>query len=219
MMNNTTRVGKVYVMTFCEYFSKGMQSLFSPADITLNFIRHIEEVDIGDDDVLDILLVLDMSSIDSLKNFKNAMDFLIQINCRKRIGVLVSQYNSYLTHYISRKLGGKVTFFNSHNLSSGLFQRNFLTWNKGKTFRPMHTVNRYRDDRYGFTLKEWICLVIPLSGETVQEMSECMKIPVHTLYQVRRKALQKVGISSYRHFCELFINGEIRTENNKISRA
>lgn len=219
MMNNAEHARKVYVMTYCKYFSKGMQSLFSPADITLTFIRHIEEVEIGDDDALDILLVLDMSSIDSLKNFKNAIDFLNQINCRKRIGVLVSQYNSYLTHYISRKLGGKVTFFNSHNLRSGLFQRNFLTWNKGKTFRPMHTVNRYRDDRYGFSLKEWICLVIPLSGETVQEMADCMKIPVHTLYQVRRKALQKVGISSYRHFCELFINGEIRTENNRISRT
>lgn len=35
--------------------------------------------------------------------------------------------NSNLTRYISRKMRGRVTFFNSHNLHSGLFRKNFLS--------------------------------------------------------------------------------------------
>jgi len=208
----------IYIMTYCEYLRTGMQSLISTPDISLNFIKNIDEVVITDDTPLTLLLVLDMSGCVSLKNFKAAVDFLTQINSPKRVGVMVSQYNSYLSHYISRKFRGKVTFFNAHNLRSGLFQRNFLSWLKGKTFRPMRVVARYRDSHYCFSLKEWISLVIPLSGETMQEMSDCMKIPVHTLYQIRQKALKKTGVSSYRQFCEMFINGEIRTENDSITR-
>ncbi|TLI63087.1 hypothetical protein FEK48_15530 [Escherichia sp. E2593] len=218
MESCTNSTPPVFVMALCEYFTFGMKNLFSNNHINLSFIHRIEQVTIGLDDTLTIMLVLDMSGTESLRIFKEAVDFLIQINSRKRVGVLVSRYNSYLTHYISRKFAGKVTFFNSHNLHSGLFQRNFQTWLRGKTFRPMHTINRYRDERYGFSLKEWICLVLPLAGESIAEMSRCMKIPEPTLYQIRRGALKKLGLSSYRQFCELYIRGEIRTENDKILR-
>ncbi|TGB80924.1 hypothetical protein CRI66_00250 [Escherichia sp. E4694] len=218
MKNCTVSASPVFVMALCEYFTFGMKHLFPDNNINLSFIHRIDQVTIRMDDTLTILLVLDMSGTESLRIFKEAVDFLLQINSRKRVGVLVSRYNSYLTYYISRKFAGKVTFFNSHNLRSGLFQRNFQTWLQGKTFRPMHTINRYRDERYGFSLKEWICLVLPLSGESIGEMSRCMKIPETTLYQIRHGALKKLGLGSYRQFCELYIGGEIRTENDKIFR-
>ncbi|ECY7949662.1 TPA: hypothetical protein ACISV6_004655 [Salmonella enterica subsp. enterica serovar Birkenhead] len=207
---------EIFVMTFCEYFSLGMKSLFAENNLNLKFIRTISETLTRTDDTLTLLLILDMSSIHSLRNFKESVDFLLQIKSRKKVGVLVSRYNEYLSYYIFRKLNGNVTFFNSHNLKSGLFQKNFITWLRGKTFRPMHVVSRYRDDRYGFSLKEWISLVIPLSGETVQEMSSCMRMTTSNIYQVRQVALAKIGVDSYRQFCELFINGCIHIENNQI---
>ncbi|POT56155.1 hypothetical protein C3432_19460 [Citrobacter amalonaticus] len=195
-----------------------MRHLFSDDNITIHFIKHIEDVVITDDAPLVILLVLDLSGTEALSNFKTAVDFLNQINGRKRIGVLVSRYNAYLTWYISRKFRGHVTFFNSHNLQSGLFRRNFLSWLDGKTWRPMRVVARYRDNRYGFSLKEWVSLVIPLSGETVQEMSACMGISEQTLYQIRQNALKKIGINSWRKFCDLYLSGQIKTENDTIIR-
>lgn len=209
----------VFVMTSCEYFRKGMQELFISTDVSLHFISRIDQVVVSQNDTLTILLVLDMSSSESLRTFRDAVEFLGQINCRCRVGVLVSRYNAWMTGYISRKFSRKVTFFNSHNLQSGLFQRNFLSWLKGKTFRPMHTVYRFRDNRYGFSQKEWVSLVIPLSGESMQEISACLNVPVYSMYQVRRNALRKIGVSSWREFCELFINGEIRTENSGASRV
>jgi hypothetical protein len=208
----------VFVLVQCEYFRKGMQSIFNPEDITFHFMKCIDDI-VSYDDTSTILLVLDMSSSESLRKIMNAIDFLNQINSHKRVGVLVSRYNAYLTYYISRKFRGKVTFFNAHNFNSGLFRRNFLSWLGGRTFRPMRVVSRYRDTRYGFSLKEWISLVIPLSGEPIQEIATHMNTSVHSLYQVRQFALRKMGITSYRQFCELFINGEICTENNTLTRT
>lgn len=207
----------VYVLAACQYFISGMNALFA-GDVTLRFIRSIGEVVVPDEGPLTILLALDMSGSESLNTFRAALEFLSQINSPRRTGILVSRYNAYLTYYFYRKLNGKVTFFNSHNLASGLFQRNFLTWLKGNTFRPARVVFRFRDDRYGFSMKEWISLVIPLSGETIQDMADCLRVSPQSLYQVRINALKKIGIPSYMEFCRLFIRGEIRTENNKITR-
>lgn len=215
----TTDARVVYVLAACQYFICGMETLFASADVTLRFIRSIDEVVVPDEGTLTVLLVLDMSGSESLKKFRDAVDFLNQINSPRRTGVLVSQYNAYLTYYFYRKFSGRVTFFNSHNLRSGLFQRNFLTWLKGNTFCPARVVFRFRDDRYGFSLKEWISLVVPLSGETVQDMARCLKVSAQSLYQIRINALKKIGIPSYKEFCRLFIRGEIRTENNRITRT
>ncbi|NTZ47758.1 hypothetical protein FCM30_18630 [Lelliottia aquatilis] len=206
----------VYIMTCCEYFRTGMESLIYVSGVNLVFVKDMGEVMISDNEPLVVLLVLDMSSDSALRNFKSAVDYLNQINVPKKIGVLVSRYNSYLTYYINRKFHGKVTFFNSHNLRTGLFQRNFTSWLSGKRFRSMHVVTRFRDDRYGFSLKEWVSLVIPLSGETMLQISECMGINNNSMYQVRQNALKKIGISSYRQFCELYIGGKIRIENDRI---
>jgi len=82
----------------------------------------------------------------------------------------------------------------------------------------MHVVQRFRDCRYGFSLREWISLVIPLSGETMQEISRCTGLKPQALYQIRHNALKKIGIKSYREFCELYLRGEIRTENGCLTR-
>ncbi|TGC12138.1 hypothetical protein CRU79_24485 [Escherichia sp. E4385] len=111
MKNCTVSASPVFVMALCEYFTFGMKHLFPDNNINLSFIHRIDQVTIRMDDTLTILLVLDMSGTESLRIFKEAVDFLLQINSRKRVGVLVSRYNSYLTYYISRKFAGKVTFF------------------------------------------------------------------------------------------------------------
>ncbi|EEE1598509.1 hypothetical protein K3J84_004705 [Salmonella enterica] len=206
----------VQVVARCQYFQTGMEALFSDASVSLRFIRSIDEVIFNDNELTRILLVLDMSGPDSLKEFKLAVDFLNQTISPRKIGVLVSRYNEYVTHYISRKLHGSVTFFNSHNLHSGLFQRNFLSWLKGKAVQPMRVVSRFRDERYHLSLKEWIALVIPLSGESIQEISHCMQIKPQALYQIRQGALRKLGINSYREFCEYFLNRNVRIENRQI---
>ncbi|HIF3101880.1 TPA: hypothetical protein ACXZT8_003703 [Salmonella enterica] len=185
--------------------------------VTFDFLGSINDLIIEDDEPLLLLLVLDMSGTTALAEFKSAMDFLNQYPGPRRLGVLVSRYNAYMTYYISRKFKGRVTFFNSHNLKSGLFHRNFLSWLNGKTFRPMHVVARFKDSRYGFSLKEWISLVVPMSGETIQEMSECLGLTTQALYQVRKNALRKIGLHSYREFCELYMQGVIRTENDRFS--
>ncbi|EEB7956814.1 hypothetical protein XH09_22065 [Salmonella enterica subsp. enterica serovar Newport] len=202
----------VFIMTQCEYLSQGMKYLFPEKDIFLKFVKCIEEVKFSYNKAEHILLVLDMSSIESLRKFKVAVDFLNQINSPREIGVLVSKYNSYLTYYISRKIKGKVTFFDSHTLNSGLFQRNFHSWLKGKMFRSMPMAAHGRDSRYGASLKEWFSLVLPLSGESMQEISACINVPSHALYQIRQNALHKFGVASYRQFCELYILGKIHTE-------
>ncbi|HGA5678172.1 TPA: hypothetical protein ACISZ4_003903 [Salmonella enterica subsp. enterica serovar Chester] len=206
----------VRVMTRCEYFKIGITSLFNGHNVTFDFFGCIEDLVIEDDEPLLMLLVLDMSGTSSLGEFKSAMDFLNQYPGARRLGVLVSRYNAYMTHYISRKFRGRVTFFNSHNLKSGLFCRNFLSWLNGKTFRPMHVVARFRDSRYGFSLKEWISLVVPMSGESIQEMSNCLGLSTQALYQIRQNALKKIGLKSYREFCELYMKGIIRTENDRL---
>lgn len=217
MKDDTSTIPDVYVHATCQYFIYGMEKLFAD-EVIISFFRSIDEVIVPDECTLTILLVLNTSDSESLKTFRSAVDFLNQINSPKRIGVLVSKYNAYLTYYFYRKFNGKVTFFNSHNLSSGLFQRNFLSWLRGNTFRPVRVSSRFKDDRYGFTLKEWISLVVPLSGETVQEMASCLKVTTSSLYQVRINALKKIGIPSYSEFCRLFVRGEISTENNNITR-
>lgn len=214
MNSDTTTV--VQVVTRCEYFRIGMEALFFHDNVTLRFIHCIDELMVDYDNQTMVLLVLDMSGPSSLKEFKSAVDYLNQTYSPKKIGVLVSRYNEYLTQYISRKFHGRVTFFNSHNLQSGLFYRNFTSWLKGKAQQPMRVVSRFCDDRYRLTLKEWITLVIPLSGETMNEISLCMGIRSQTLYQIRQNALRKIGIGSYREFCELYLNGKVRTENSRI---
>lgn len=210
---------KVYVMVKCQYFKIGMTSLVGSSS-SLQFIKKIGEVNFAESDhePLYILLVLDMSSAQSLKDFKESIDLLNQFNFPRKIGVLVSQYNSYLTYYIHHKLKGKVTFFNAHNLQSGLFLKNFNSWLKGKTFQPMRMVARYRDVKYGFSLKEWVSLIIPLSGESIREISSTIKVSPHALYQTRQKAIRKIGMKSYREFCGLYINGTIKTESGNAVR-
>ncbi|EOI6844104.1 hypothetical protein ACMVI2_004252 [Salmonella enterica] len=176
-----SRVPVLYVMSRCGYFVTGMQHIFSGDALNIRFIHCISELVIKNDNTLFLLLVLDMSGPDALREFKTAIDFLTQINTPVRAGVLVSRYNEYLTWYISRKLRGRVTFFNSHNLRSGIFHKNILSWLAGKTFRPMHTVLRFRDCRYGFSLREWISLVIPLSGETMHEIARCTGLTAQAL--------------------------------------
>lgn len=208
----------VQVVARCQYFRTGMEALFSGDNIVLRFIHSTSEIVFDDNDSTRVLLVLDMSGTESLKEFKESVDFLNQISSKRKVGVLVSRYNEYLTWYISRKFHGAVTFFNSHNLHSGLFRRNFLSWMKGKAERPMRAISRFRDERYRLTLKEWITLVIPLSGESMKEISHCMKVRSQTLYQIRQNALRKINIQTYREFCKLYLDGMIRTENCQISR-
>ena len=209
----------VFVMNYCNYFNTGLKNLIGDnSGCQLVFLTQPEDIIFNNIASTHIVLVLDVSSSESLRNFKNYMDFLIGVNSHKRIGVIVSKLNAYLTLYISKKFGGRVTFFNSHNFNSGLFIHNFSSWVAGRTFNPMRPVVRYRDCRYGFSLNEWLCLIIPLSGETIQEMSGCLRISEHALYQIRQKALKKIGIRSYREFCEMFINGSIKIENETISR-
>lgn len=214
---DTRNKPRVTVVTRCEYLQSGMRALFCHDDVTLQFIHCIDDLVITDDDMLRILLVLDMSGPGALREFKAAVDFLNQINTPRKTGVLVSRYNEYLTQYISRKFRGRVTFFNAHNLASGLFRRNFLSWLKGKAVCPMRTVARFRDDRYGFSMKEWVTLVIPLSGESMQDIADCMGVHIQSLYQIRQNALKKIGLKSWRAFCELYLRGEIRTENNRVT--
>lgn len=208
----------VYVITNCSYFSNGLHEIAGEFSHQLFFLNAVDSIIIDYSKPLNIVLVLDVSSSDSLKQFKNSVNFLMGINCKKRIGVIVSRLNAYLTFYISRKLHGKVTFFNAHNLYNGLFVHNFHSWIRGSTFRPMRTVARYRDTKYGFSLKEWLSLVVPLSGETISEMAHCMNVSDHSLYQVRKSALAKIGIKSYREFCEMYINGKIKIENETIKK-
>lgn len=215
---DTGKKPMVRVVTRCEYLQVGLEALFRHEDVTLQFIHCIDDLVITDNNLLRILLVLDMSGPEALREFKVAIDFLNQINTPRKIGVLVSRYNEYLTQYISRKFRGRVTFFNSHNLASGLFRRNFLSWLKGRAVCPMRAVVRFRDDRYGFSLNEWVTLVIPLSGESMQDIATCMGMRSQSLYQIRQKALKKIGLKSWRAFCELYLRGEIRTENNRITR-
>ncbi|ECA1879245.1 hypothetical protein ACQX6Q_20155 [Salmonella enterica] len=206
----------VQVVTRCQYLRTGMEKLFSDDSVSLHFIQCIDDLVFEYNKTTRILLVLDMSGLNSMNEFKRALDFLSRSISSRKIGVLVSQYNEYLTYYISRKLHGAVTFFNSHNLQSGLFQQNFLSWLKGRTVRPMRPVSRFCDERYHLTLKEWVALVIPLSGESIQEMSRCMQIRPQTLYEIRQGALQKIGINSYREFCECYLKGYVRIENRRI---
>ncbi|ECB6455263.1 TPA: hypothetical protein G9E88_004419 [Salmonella enterica] len=207
---------KIFILTQCEYFCQGMKYLFPERDISLNFVRCIEEVKFSSSEATHILLVVDISSIESMGKFKNAIDFINQINSPRRIGVLVNRYNSYLTYYFFRKLKGKVTFFDSHTLKNGIFQRNFHLWLKGKVFHPMHVIMRYCDSRYGCSLKEWLSLILPLSGESMQEISVCMNIPNQTLYKIRLNALHKIGCISFRQFCDLYIRGETCTKNDRM---
>lgn len=161
-------------MASCEYFRKGMQELFISTDVSLHFISRIDQVMVSQNDTLTTLLVLDISGSELLRTFSDAVKFPGQINCRPLVGTPVSRYSTWMTDYIVRDFRRKVTFFNSHAPQSGLFQRTFLTWLKeGKTFRPMHTVYRFRGNRYGFSPKD--ALIIPLSGESMQEVSACLK--------------------------------------------
>ncbi|EKN6178380.1 hypothetical protein WKA22_004072 [Yersinia enterocolitica] len=214
-MSTTT---PVYVITNCSYFSHGLHEIAGKVAHQLFFFNEVEQIIIDYTKPLNIVLVLDVSSSNSLKQFKHSVNYLMSINCKKRIGVIVSRLNAYLTYYISKKLHGKVTFFNAHNLRSGLFIHNFHSWIRGSTFHPMRTVARYRDEKYGFSLKEWLSLVVPLSGETISEMAHCMNVSDHSLYQVRKSALAKIGIKSYREFCEMYINGNIKIENENIKK-
>ncbi|EAA7727811.1 hypothetical protein APP83_24140 [Salmonella enterica subsp. enterica serovar Oranienburg] len=207
---------KVFVLTQCEYFCQGMKYLFQGKDVFLNFVRCIEEVKFSYNETTNILLVLDISNIASMKNFKKAIDFINQINSPYRIGILVSRNNSYLMYYIFKKLKRKVTFFDSHALKDGIFQRNFHSWLSGKPFRPMHVIMRYCDSKYGCSLKEWFSLILPMSGESMKEISICMNIPNQTLYKIRLNALHKIGCASFRQFCELYIRGEISIKNDQI---
>jgi len=207
----------VYIMVGCGFFIEGMKNIFKKDSEQFVFIRSINEINIDiDNDILRIVLVVDLTNVDSLRNFQSAITALSGIIVRKRIGVLVSKLNSWLTFYISKKLYGRVTFFNSNNLESGLFKKNFQRWLSGRTFQSMHIVQRFRDDRYGLSMKEWFTLVIPLSGESISEMSKVLGVPCHSLYQTRRTALKKIGILSWRNFAEDYILGNIRIENNKI---
>ncbi len=196
-----------------------MKYLFPQCNVNFLYVNDMSEVILSDQECLTILLVLDMSGYDALKKTREAIDYTMQINHPKRVGILVSQYNSYLSYYFYYKLRGKVTFFNSHNLYSGLFQRNFMSWLKGKTFRPMRIVNRFRDDRYGLSLKEWIALVVPLSGEKMSEISTCLKIPITSLYRMRNSALKQLEVNTYREFCQMYIAGVFNTENSHQRHA
>ncbi|HCR3448519.1 TPA: hypothetical protein ON570_002108 [Citrobacter werkmanii] len=206
----------VQVVARCKFFQKGMGYIFSQSEVTLRFIDSIDGIVLYDDTPFIVLLVLDMSGVEALEDFKYAMDVLNQMPSPKKIGVLVSRYNAYMTQYVYWKFQGRVTFFNSHNLQSGLFHRNFLSWLKGKTFRPMHVVSRFRDNRYGFSLNEWISLVLPLSGEAISDIACCMGVRPGQIYQIRQNALKKIGVKNWREFCELYLHGEIRTENDTI---
>ncbi|HHL2713177.1 TPA: hypothetical protein ACQ39K_004834 [Yersinia enterocolitica] len=203
----------VYVMTKCHYFRTGLPALVDTVASRLVFVQAVEDIVIDYPALLTVVLVLDVSSSDALKDFKRAVTYLMGINCKKRIGVIVSRLNAYLTYYIARKLHGKVTFFDAHNTGSGLFQHRFQAWVREMTVYPMRTVNYYRDQRYGLTLKQWLTLIVPLSGETIAEMALCLQVSGHSLYQVRQHALLKMGCASYRAFCERYIQGDIRIEN------
>ncbi|EBI9057198.1 hypothetical protein D0V11_25020 [Salmonella enterica] len=205
----------VYVMVGCNYFIIGLRHFFMDGDINFKFIEAVDDIDFSHEEVPYVLLVLNTVNVDSLKKFKNAIDFINGINLPVKTGVLVSEFNAYLTYYAFKKIRGKVTFFNSHNLTNGIFRRGFLSWLEGKTFRPARVVYRYRDESYGYSLKEWISLVVPLGGETVKDVSDYLNISEHTLYQIRAKALKKTGLNTYRQFCQLFINGKVRIENNR----
>ncbi|EHJ2438125.1 TPA: hypothetical protein ACIBFG_004476 [Salmonella enterica subsp. enterica serovar Bahrenfeld] len=208
----------INVITACSYLKLGLSSIYANAYIELRYLDEITEIKGYYEQNNHILLVLDMSSSDSISNFRSALLFIMRNKIKNKIGVLVSRYNDYLTYYISKKLKGKVTFFNSHNYESGLFYKNLLSWSQGKTFKPMPTTKRYKDSQYGFCLKEWLSLVIPLSGESMQELSQCLSLPTQSLYFTRKKALKKMGLSSYKHFCMLFIHGRIRIENNRLMK-
>lgn len=201
-------------MNCCEYLRKGMQEVFKPYSINFRFVKSIEEVNICSNDIITVMLALDLSCNDSLIFFKQCIDFLNQINSRKKIGVLLNKNNLCLSYYIYKKLKGKVTFFNTHQICSGQFQRNVLSWLNGKTSSPMRVISRLQHNRYGLSLNEWISIIIPLSGESMQEISSCLKISVHTLYQNRKNALKKMNVCSYRKFCEQCINGEIHIGND-----
>lgn len=206
----------VYIMVDCNYFIIGLKHLFMNNSVTFKFINNIQDVNFSNEQTSYLLLVLNTVNVESLRKFKNAIDFIIGINTQLKTGILVSEFNSYLTSYFFKKLRGKVTFFNSHNLTNGVFKKNFLSWLKGKTFRPMRVVYRYRDESYGYSLKEWISLVVPLSGETVKEISDCLNLNERSIYQIRTKALKKMKLKTYRQFCLMFIDGKIRIENHKI---
>ncbi|MEM32206.1 hypothetical protein EDY49_25840 [Salmonella enterica] len=55
-----------------------------------------------------------------------------------------------------------------------------------------------------------------MSGESMKEISICMNIPNQTLYKIRLNALHKIGCTSFRQFCELYIRGEISIKNDQI---
>ncbi|EMP6174917.1 hypothetical protein R9D66_004272 [Citrobacter amalonaticus] len=216
-MHNTK---KIFIINDCNYFKNGFCSSMNDTNsYSFIFLTDPGEIMVNYQTKNHIVLVLDVSCSESLRKFKRNIDFINGINARVRIGVIVSRLNIYLTYYISKKLSRRVTFFNSHGFKSGLFSHDFKAWVSDKSFHSMKPIVRYKDAHYGFSLNEWLSLVVPLSGESMQEMSHCLRLNIHSLYQIRKKALSKIGLSSYREFCMMYILGNIKIENETIIRC
>ncbi|EJN4070704.1 hypothetical protein NP681_004483 [Salmonella enterica] len=158
-----------------------------------------------------IILVPNLSVISEFVKFNTAIEVL-KISGKIKIGILLSKQNHYISYYFYRKLNGKVDFFDASTATSGKLYKEIKSWCANNTRTHVRAVHRFKDKKYGIPLTGWFSLIIPLCGESIENIAENLSVSTSLIYQARSSALRRMGLGSYNEFCHMFFNGHVKIE-------
>ncbi len=204
----------INVVTSCSFAAWGMECLLSSGlEKKINIVQYAKSIPVTEEGIF-VLLIVDLSSLCSISDLRRNLNYLRDYKGRKRIGVIVSQYNVHVSKAIFLWLREKCVFFMPKNLLS--FSRQIFLWSKGRTVHTFPVVYNCRDSRYHLSLWELIILIFSIAGEPPAILARILKIPLRTLYYKRDSGARKLGLNGYKDFCIAYMGGKVRLEIERL---
>lgn len=204
----------LFVYGGCIYFRKGL-SAFLDKEFQIIYFNDIIDLytvlSVEQPKHINVILVLNLSVLSEFVKF-NTLLTLLKGDKRVKIGILLNKLTSYLSYYFFMKLNGKVHFFDAENAKTGGLCKDVKCWFRSGISSHIRPVYRFYDKKYKIPLMGWISLVIPLCGESINDIKNVLGVNKTLIYQARYVALSKLKMRSYKQFCHLFFQGSLKIE-------
>ncbi|EGE2291609.1 hypothetical protein DL735_24825 [Escherichia coli] len=92
-----------HVITNCNFFKRGMQELFfCKKGVSFVFGTTINELRTIPEEELQIILVVELTTLNILKKFWEIVNFISKKKI-PRVGIVITKNNAYLMRYLSKK--------------------------------------------------------------------------------------------------------------------
>ena len=197
-----------HIITNCNFFKRGMQELFHcKKGVDFVFGTTIDELKTIPEEGLNVILVVELATLQTLKKFWQAVEFLSK-NKVIRVGLVITKNNAYLMSYLNKKFTN-VTFFYANNLRK--FISGICRWCNGYSYREIRIIENCNDS-HGFSINELTIMTLSLIGENIYDIASNFGLSVSSIYRIRNNAIHNLGFRSYHDFCQAYAKNIIRLE-------